>query len=152
MRRRRVVPRVIGVQAEGCQPIRTAWLTGAPVEEVVPNTIADGIAVGLPVSSLAVLRDVRDTNGALVAVSDEAILEGVSLLGRLAGLIAEPAGASATAGLIVALEDHRVEPNETVVVLVTGSGLKTPGYLRPIGSAVLIEGSLDEVERLAKRG
>lgn len=144
------VPRMIGVQAEGCQPITKAWLTGSPIVEVQPNTIADGIAVGAPVSAWAVLRDVRDTGGAMVAVSDDAILGAVSMLGRFAGLIAEPAGASATAGLITAAGEGLVKPDETVVVLVTGSGLKTPGYLRQTGTAAAIEGRLEEVEALAR--
>lgn len=59
------LPRVIAVQAEGCQPLKKAWDTGDPVQSVQPATIADGIAVGAPVSAALVLRDGTRERGRL---------------------------------------------------------------------------------------
>lgn len=139
------MPRLIGVQAEGCQPLRRSWLEDRPIEAVEPRTIADGIAVGSPVSAPAVLRDVRQTQGAIVAVPDEAMLSAITRLAR-AGLIAEPAGAAAFAGLEVALEADLVGRRESVIVLVTGTGLKTPQHLRQVGRVHEVEGRIEEVE------
>lgn len=142
------VPRLIGVQAEGCQPIKRAWETGDRVLPVRPATIADGIAVGKPVSGSLAVRDVIRSGGSFVSVSDERLLDAMRLLATQAGVLAEPAGAAALAGLVVALEQRLVDQAERIVVLVTGSALKTPGYLRPHGRVVEIGADLDEVRRV----
>ena len=139
------LPRLVGVQAEGCQPVKAAWEAGRPVSPVVASTIADGIAVGAPVSAGAVLRDVRESRGSFVAVSDQALLDAISSLARHAGLIAEPAGAAAFAGLEEALRQGLVGREESVVVHMTGTGLKAPIYLRPALEPILVEGDLDEL-------
>jgi threonine synthase len=141
------LPRAIGVQAEGCQPLKKAWDTGDPVRSVHPETIADGIAVGAPVSAALVLRDVRESGGGFVAVSDESMLEAIRTLAATGGILAEPAGAAGLAGLRSALAAGLVEQGEIVVVHVTGTGLKSPQYLRPEVSATEIGASLEEVER-----
>lgn len=123
------VPRLIGVQAEGCQPVKTAWEGDEPVRPVEARTIADGIAVGDPISGAAAVEDVRESGGAFVAVSDTELRTAIDQLLLGAGVIAEPAGAAAMAGLHRALAAGLVAPDETCVVLVTGTGLKTPQYL-----------------------
>lgn len=123
------IPRLIGVQAEGCQPVRMAWKRDEPLRPVEAATFADGIAVGDPISGAAAIRDVRESGGAFVAVSDDELLAAMDQLIQQAGIIAEPAGAAATAGLHHALAGNLVSPGETCVVLVTGTGLKTPRYL-----------------------
>ena len=141
-------PRLIGVQAEGCQPVKRAWEAGAPrVEPVEPRTLADGIAVGDPVSGRLVLRDVRESGGGFVAVSDAELLEAVRTLATKGGLLAEPAGAAAYAGLLRALEDRLVSPDEQIVVLLTGTLLKTPRFLRPASVPVEVEADLSAIER-----
>lgn len=142
------VPRLIGVQAEGCQPIKRAWETGGRVRPATPATIADGIAVGNPVSGLLAVRDVVQSGGSFVSVSDEQMLDAMRLLATQAGVLAEPAGAAALAGLLVALERRLVGPAERIVVLVTGSALKTPRYLRPHGRVVEIGADLEAVRRV----
>jgi threonine synthase len=141
------LPRAIGVQAEGCEPLKKAWERGGPVRSVHPQTIADGIAVGAPVSAALVLRDVRESGGGFVAVSDESMLDAIRALAATGGILAEPAGAAGLAGLRCALATGLVERGETVVVHVTGTGLKSPRYLRPEVSATEIEASLEHVER-----
>jgi threonine synthase len=142
------LPRVVAVQAEGCQPLKKAWDAGDPVRSVQPETIADGIAVGAPVSAALVLRDVRESGGGFVAVSDESMLEAVQTLAATSGILAEPAGAAGLAGLQSALAAGLVERGETIVAHVTGTGLKSPQYLRPQVSPTEIGASLEEVERV----
>ena len=141
------LPRVVAVQAEGCQPLKKAWDTSDPVRSVQPETIAEGIAVGAPVSAALVLRDVRESGGSFVAVSDESMLEAIQTLAFTSGILAEPAGAAGLAGLQSALAAGLVERGEIVVAHVTGTGLKSPQYLRPEVSATEIGASLEEVER-----
>ena len=142
------LPRIVGVQAEGCQPLKKAWETNQPVRPVLPETIADGIAVGAPISAEQVLRDVRESDGGFVAVSDEKMLEAIRELAATNGVLAEPAGAAALAALEPALKAGLIDRGDTVVVHVTGTGLKNPQYLRPTGQPQEIKGSLEEVERV----
>jgi threonine synthase len=149
------VPRLIGVQASGSAPLVAAWETGRTPAAVEPSTIADGIAVGAPIGGALALRDVRQSRGAFLAVSDEAILAAMRELASRAGVLAEPAGAAAFAGLRVALDRGVVGPAEETVVLVTGSALKTPQFIgRQDEAAEVAEvrGSLAEVEELLGGG
>jgi threonine synthase len=138
------LPRLIGVQAKGCQPLKCAW-EGSSDSSLVANTIADGIAVVKGINAVTALRDVRASHGAFVAVSDQQILAAIQVLGSRAGIIAEPAGAAGYAALDEALRAGLLQPGERVVVLITGSGLKTPQYLEPRSAAVTIRAHLDEV-------
>jgi threonine synthase len=120
------------------------------VQPVHPETIADGIAVGAPISAALVLRDMRESGGGFVAVSDEAMLEAIRTLGATSGLLAEPAGAAAFAGLEPALEAGLIGRDETIVVHVTGTGLKNPRYLQPKSRSTEVSAALEEVERALK--
>src|SRR5215217_1659961 len=144
------LPRIVGVQAEGCQPLIKAWENAQSVQPVHPETIADGIAVGAPISAALVLRDMCESGGGFVAVSDEAMLEAIRTLGAASGLLAEPAGAAAFAGLEPALEAGLIGRDETIVVHVTGTGLKNPRYLQPKSRSTEVSAALEEVERALK--
>jgi len=115
------LPKLVGVQAEGAAPLVRAWETGE-FQPMVPHTIADSISVGLPRDRVKALRAVRETGGQYVAVSDEEILEAMRQLGKGAAIFAEPAGAAGFAGLVKLADE--VAPQELIVVLVTGNGLK----------------------------
>jgi len=141
------LPKIVGVQAEGCKPLAQAWRTDEPVRSVVPKTIADGIAVGVPVSAALVLRDVRETGGGFVTVSDGTMIDAIGELASKCGVLAEPAGAAAYAGFRSALEAGLIDGNEETVVHVTGTGLKNPQYLKPNIAAPTVHASLDEVRR-----
>ena len=118
------LPKVAGVQAEGCAPITKAFLTGKAVEPTAENTIADSIAVGVPRNPVKALRAVRDSNGTFVNVSDEEILSAMRLLGQLAGVFGEPAGVAGLAGLRKLVQQGIIGKSETVACAVTGNGLK----------------------------
>ncbi len=118
-------PRLMGVQAAGAAPLVKAFAEGkAQAEPMEPVTRADSIAVGVPRDQVKALRAARESGGTFVAVTDEEIFAGQRLLARQAGIFGEPAGVAGLAGLLKLLEEGQVGRDETVVVLVTGHGLK----------------------------
>ncbi len=141
------LPRLLGVQAEGSAALYNAWKEGVEeVRPVEPHTIADSISVGMPRDRIKALRAVRYTNGAFITVSDEEILEAMRVLGREAGIFAEPAGAAPFAGLLKALQEGLIAPEEKVVVLITGNGLKDVGAaMKAAGSPVIVEPEIKAV-------
>ncbi len=117
------LPKLIGVQAEGSSPLYKAFHQGKNEVEVEPvNTIADSIMVACPRDQVKALKAVRESGGTFVTVTDEEILRAIPYLARREGIFAEPAGASGIAALPKVRE--LVGDNESVVVLVTGNGLK----------------------------
>src|SRR5579883_1075514 len=117
-------PRILGVQAEGAAPITTCFHSGGELEPVEPRTIADSIAVGVPRNWKKAVNAVRESGGTMVNVSDEEILEAMRYTGRLAGIFAEPAAATAVAGLRRAVAEGAVGRRASAVAIVTGNGLK----------------------------
>lgn len=138
-------PRLFGVQAAGAAPLARAWAAApepvrldgravlAAVAPLAAATVADSIAVGIPRNRVKAWRQVAAAGGAFLSVPDEAILEAVRLLARLAGVWAEPSAAAALAGIIAARDAQLIRPDETVVALITGHGLKDP--LRAVATA-----------------
>jgi threonine synthase len=118
------LPKLVGVQASGCCPVNRAMETNSPIERMEENTLADSIAVGVPRNGLKALLAIRESGGLAVNVSDEEILAAMRLLGKTAGVFAEPAGAAGTAGLKKAAEQNLIPPDAVVVSIVTGNGLK----------------------------
>jgi threonine synthase len=144
------MPKLVGVQAEGSAALYNAWAKGTEeVEPVQASTLADSISVNLPRDRLKALRAVRDTDGSYITVSDEEILEAMRLLGNWAGVFAEPAGSTPLAGLIKALREGMVGPQERVVVLVTGNGLKdVDSAMKATGQPYSVAPSLDDLRRV----
>lgn len=118
------LPKILGVQAQGSQPIYKAFHKGGPVVPGEENTIADSISVGVPRNPVKALEAVKKTDGTYITVSDEEILSAIGTLGRYEGIFAEPAGAAGTAGLIKALDQGIISKASKVVTIVTGNGLK----------------------------
>lgn len=121
------MPRIFGVQAEGSPPLVAAWedqLDPLAMEPVDAHSVADSIVAGLPRDRIKALRAVRETHGAYVSVSDREILDAIPALAQGCAVFAEPAAAASYAGLVKALNQSLVDPEERVVVLSTGSGLK----------------------------
>ena len=149
------LPRIISVQASGCCPINTAAAAGTmewvPQEE---NTLADSIAVGVPRNPVKALRAISESNGVTVNVSDEEIMAAMRLLGKHAGVFAEPAGAAGTAGGKKAGETGLIERNASVVSIVTGNGLKdVNNAIRAAGEPMSIRPEMDALlEAFAAKG
>ncbi len=141
-------PRMLGVQAEGASAIHDAFHEHDDVDEVA-DTVADSISVGRPRNTVKACAALEESGGESVLVSDEEILAAESLLGRTEGIYAEPAGATPVAGLRTAREAGIVESGESVVVVVTGNGLKdTESGMRAGGEVDGIDPAIgDVVER-----
>ncbi len=144
------IPRLMGVQAEGSAAIYQAWKAGTEtITPVTPTTLADSISVGKPRDAIKALRAVRETNGAMILVQDEEILEAMRQLGRDAAIFAEPAAAAAFAGLIRAVQEGHIDPAERIVVLITGHGLKdVRAAVQAAGRPVPLPPTADALDRL----
>lgn len=121
------VPRLFGVQAEGSGYMYQAWKNGEDIINKAPihaQTCADSISAGLPRDRIKAMNAVKDTGGAYVAVSDDAILKAIPDLARKTGVFAEPAGAATWAGVLKAADQRLIKSDDTVVMVNTGSGLK----------------------------
>ena len=145
------MPKIMGVQAAGSAALYDAWRTGISAMEMKPidaHTIADSISAGLPADRIKGLAAVRETNGAYIKVTDDEILAAIPVLARGSGVFAEPAGAAAYAGLVTAVADGLVDPDERIVVLSTGNGLKDIASARKsVGEPMLVDKSLQDVKR-----
>jgi threonine synthase len=145
------MPRIFGVQAEGSAAVANAFHAG--VEKITPvqaHTLADSIAVDLPRDGVRAVRAARQTGGSYVLVSDADILRAIAALGP-AGIFAEPAGATAYAGLEKALAQGLVTAEDPILVLNTGSGLKdVRSALQAVREAPVIEPSLEAVKKLLR--
>jgi threonine synthase len=119
-------PRMIGAQAEGCSPVVQAARAGTyEVQPVRPNTIAKSLAIGNPADGYYALKIVEQTGGALEAVTDAEIVNGIRLLARTEGIFAETAGGVTIGVLKKLVEAGKIDPDEEVVAYITGNGLKT---------------------------
>ena len=142
------LPRLISVQAEGCCPLNKAIAEDKPWKPMEENTIADSIAVGVPRNATKALNAIRESNGVVVNVSDQEILDAMKLLGRTCGVFGEPAGVAGTAGLKKAVEQGLVPKNATYVSIVTGNGLKdVVNAIKAAGEPISLK---PEPERLLK--
>ncbi|HET9372590.1 MAG TPA: threonine synthase [Vicinamibacterales bacterium] len=126
-------PHMVTVQAAGCAPIVRAF--GAGAEKATPwenaHTIADGLRVPRAIGDFLVLRAVRDSNGAAVAVGDSEMIKGMRDLGRFEGISAAPEGGAALHALRVLQNEGRIKATDTVVVFNTGGALKYLDVLAP---------------------
>ena len=118
--------RMIGAQAEGCAPVVQAARDNTfDVRPVRPNTIAKSLAIGNPADGYYSLKIVQQTGGALDAVSDPEIVDGIGLLARTEGIFAETAGGVTVGVLRKLVLAGKIDPDELVVAYITGNGFKT---------------------------
>ena len=119
-------PHMVTVQAAGCAPIVRAFEAGtekaAPWENA--HTIADGLRVPKAIGDFLVLRAIRESGGAAVAVGDAEMVAGMRELGRLEGVSAAPEGGAGVEALRVLVGEGRIQAHETVVLFNTGGALK----------------------------
>jgi threonine synthase len=143
------IPRMIGVQAEGSAAISNAFHGNTEtIQPVSAKTIADSISVDLPRDGVRAVRAAKETGGTYVNVSDDEILKAIAELGKV-GVFAEPAGAAAYAGLVKAAASGVVGPEDPILVLNTGSGLKdVRAAMQAVESAPIIEPTLEAVKKL----
>ena len=145
------LPRVVAAQSAAAAPIVRAFEKGLKDTEPVAATptVAESIQVGnssaLGARTLAALRA---SNGTAVALTDEEILEGQSMLASLAGIFAEPAGAISVAAAKKLRAARVIGKNESIVCNITGNGLKQPAAVRiPEAALKPIVPTLDALKR-----
>lgn len=126
-------PRFLAVQSEGCAPIVEAFMRKSEiVEPVKPETKASAILVRRPAYGVKVLKILRE-GGMAVSVRDDEIFKAEKMLARSEGLFVEPSSSSTIAALIRLSREEDLNPDETIVCILTGSGLKAPSILEYMG-------------------
>jgi threonine synthase len=145
--------RMLGTQAAGVAPITALFEKTSTLDKYqASDTYADSINVPVPRNSRKALNAVRDSGGALVAVSDQQMMDAVAVCGRLSGVFAEPAAGAAIAGVAEARRRGILDSHSNVVILVTGNGLKdTRGALAAVGKPHAIPADLRAVEAIEKQ-
>jgi threonine synthase len=122
-----------GAQGEGCAPVASAYAVGADtVVPVRPTGIAKSLAIGNPADGVYALGVARQTGGSIEAASDAEIVDGIRLLARTTGIFTETAGGVTTAVLRKLAERGDIGPEERVVIVITGEGLKTLDAVRDV--------------------
>jgi len=121
-------PRLVAVQSSGCAPIVKAWEEGKTESVFWENarTLAFGITVPKALGDFLVLEAIYQTDGCAVAVDDRDILAAEKMLASREGIFVCPEGASTLSAAIQLLKTGWIRPDEKVVLLNTGSGLKYP--------------------------
>ena len=119
-------PRLVSVQAAGCAPIVRAFETGAERAGVWPaaRTLADGLRVPGAIGDFLILRALRESRGAAVAVEDEEMIAAMRDIGRLEGISAAPEGGATLCALRTLLRRGVIDPDASVVLFNTGGALK----------------------------
>jgi threonine synthase len=135
-------PRMLGVQAAGTTPIYDRFVAerrdGRAEDKARERGLADGsgettadsIDVRVPHNAAAACDALRESGGDAVVVGDDAIVDAQAQLGATEGVFVEPASAAAVAGVREAVDSGTVGPDERVVVVATGSGLKDTATAR----------------------
>ncbi|MXX10213.1 MAG: threonine synthase [Nitrospira sp. SB0677_bin_15] len=121
-----VPTKVNGAQAEGCSPIATAYKDGRDFfKPVKPNTIAKSLAIGNPADGYYALKTVAASQGAMDAVTDDEVIEGIKLLAQTEGIFAETAGGVTIGTLRKLVKQGAIKKQDVTVAYITGNGLKT---------------------------
>jgi threonine synthase len=140
---------VHGAQASGCAPIADACKRGSEIIKPVPkpNTIAKSLAIGTPADGYYAIHSMHETGGTAEDASDEEIIDGIKLLAENEGIFAETAGGVTVACAKKLIEKGAIGPSESVVLCITGHGLKTQEAVAGhCGQPRLISPSLREFE------
>lgn len=137
-----------GAQATGCSPIAAAVKRGTTeIEPQKPHTIAKSLAIGDPADGPYAAKDILESGGAGEDVEDEEIVEGIRLLAESEGIFTETAGGVTVAVARKLLRQGRLNPEESVVLTITGNGLKTLGPLEgKVEEGVSIPPRVEEFE------
>jgi threonine synthase len=143
--RAKVLPRMVGAQAEGASPI----VQGHPVPN--PKTVASAIRIGNPASWEGATSARDESGGMIAAVSDTEILSAQISLANSEGLFAEPASAAPLALLFRLVREGKIDKDATAVVVLTGSGLKDPdAALKNVEPPIEIDGDARALAKVLK--
>jgi threonine synthase len=138
-----------GAQAAGCSPVAEAFEAGRDFcRPVKPDTIAKSLAIGNPADGPYALDLARRSGGAVDSVTDDEVRDGIRLLARTTGIFTETAGGVTTATLRKLAERGDIGPDERVVAVITGDGLKTLDAVRGTFEKHEIDASVEAFEKV----
>ena len=145
-----VSTKVNGAQAEGCSPIAAAFKDGRDFfKPVKPSTIAKSLAIGNPADGYYALKTVAESGGAMEAVTDDEIIEGIKLLAQTEGIFAETAGGVTIGTLLKLVKQGVIKKHDVTVAYITGNGLKTQeAVVDSVGRPYRIPPSLVKFEQM----
>ncbi len=144
--------RIYGAQASGCAPIVTAVKEKTElIRPVRPNTIAKSLAIGNPADGYYAAKVMRESKGWGEDVSDQEIVEAMKLLAQTEGIFTETAGGVTLGATKKLIEQGRIPRDETIVISITGNGLKTQEAVAAhVGEPVVINAKLAEFDEVLK--
>lgn len=139
--------KIYGAQAEGCAPIADAVKRGeSSIVPVKPHTIAKSLAIGNPADGPFAIRTIRDSGGTAESASDPEIVSAIRLLASTEGIFTETAGGVVVAAAEKLIQCGVIARNESIVLCITGNGLKTAEVLTGIEPAATISPSFKEFQ------
>src|SRR3954463_2043967 len=143
-------PKMYSAQAAGCNPVVTAIHKGIDIiEPQKPNTIAKSIAIGNPADGYYVYQAIKESNGWGESASDREIVDAIKLLAKTEGIWTEPAGGTTLAVAMKLIEQGRIPKDESIVISITGNGLKTQEVVQDeLTPPRVIEAKLTEFDQL----
>ena len=143
-------PKIYSAQAAGCNPVVTAIHRGSDIiEPQKPNTIAKSIAIGNPADGYYAAQVVKESGGWGESASDREIVDAIKLLAKLEGIWTEPAGGTTLAATMKLIEQGRIPREESIVVSITGNGLKTQeAVVNDLPQPRVIEAKIGEFDAL----
>ena len=134
-------------QARGCSPIATAYEEGRfVIRPVKPASVASSLAIGNPADGYYALKVIEASGGSAVIAEENEVAEGVKLLAETEGIFTEGAGGVAVSGLKHLVERGRIKRDESVVVYITGNGLKTTELVADVVHPMHIEPNVEAFE------
>ena len=138
------LPQLLGVQAAGAAPL----VLGHPVEN--PETVATAIRIGKPARGEQAIQAAEESNGRIIAVSDDQILDMQKLLAKLEGIWVEPASATGLAGLAYEIANGKLNPKvKRIVAICTGHGMKDPDIItKDMQKPQIVPPRLDALEEI----
>jgi threonine synthase len=145
---------VYGAQATGCSPISTAIKNNTETVRPVPKpkTIAKSLSIGTPADGYYAIRTMQETGGTAEDCTDPEIIDAIRLLAETEGVFAETAGGVTVACAKKLIESGRIPRDESIVLCITGHGLKTQEAIaEEIGQPAVIHPSLKEFESLLEQ-
>src|SRR5271170_2505299 len=147
-------PKIYSAQAAGCNPVVEAIHRGTDIiEPQKPNTIAKSIAIGNTADGYYVWHVIKDSGGWGESATDREIVDAIKLLAKTEGIWTEPAGGTTLAVTMKLIEQGRIPRDESIVISITGNGLKTLETVQnDLPYPEVIEAKLSEFDKLLERG
>jgi len=147
------LPQLISCQAENMDAINRAFESDGVIRPVKGKTVADSISVSCPHDGDAALNAIKESGGFAVSVSDEEIINAIPELARKTSVFGEPSGVTPYAALRKAVNDNLIGRNETIVIMMSGSGLKDiNSAMKSVKGPVTIRPNLNELDKVVSSG